>query len=450
MSHRPIAASTELTGSRRDFRLGVVNGVLHQAGDGVIDGGTVVPVLLSRLTGSGALIGLGAALGDLGWLLPQFLVTPWMARHPYQLWLYRRAAVVRGVALAVLAALAFPLLAHPRWMLLAFFACYGAYTFGAGASAVSFMDVVGKTVPRARLGSFWSQRMFWGGTLAALAGLGVREVLRLESQVAQYVILFGAAAVVVSVAYGLFALIHEPPGQADPDTAGLTPLALLGEGVRMLRTDPAFRRLLVARASLAAWLTANPFMVLFALDRLGAGTQAAGTFLLARITGFVLAALLWQRLSRSHGSRALMRAGTALVTVATGLAALVATASPWRLGWLPSGSAVIALEALTILGGAAQSALLVGYGSLLIELAPPGRRHSFVGLTSTFLGPFMFLPMLGGALVDRLSAPLVFALCALAGIVGHLAARGLPDTRVAPARAPLEVTGHGGAGGGGR
>ncbi len=178
--------------TRRNVRLGVANGALYQAGEGFIDSGTVIPVLLSRLTASNALIGLGSSLSDLGWLLPQFLVTPWLARYPHQLWLYRRAAVVRGLALAVLAALAFPLLHHPRVMLWVFMGCYAVYAFGAGASAVSFMEVVGKTVPRDRLSSFWSQRLFWGGTLAALAGFGVREVLKLPSQNAQYVILFEA------------------------------------------------------------------------------------------------------------------------------------------------------------------------------------------------------------------------------------------------------------------
>jgi Na+/melibiose symporter-like transporter len=416
--------------TRRSFRLGVINGALYQAGEGFIDSNTVIPVLLSRLTVSNALIGFASSLTDLGWLLPQFLVTPWLARYPRQLWLYRRAAVVRGLAVVVLAALAFPVLHHPRLMLPLFLVLYAVYSFGAGASAVSFMEVVGKTVPRRRLGSFWSLRLFWGGTLAAAAGFVVREVLRVASEPMQYVILFGTAGVLVSVGFGLFGLIREPAGHADTETASRTPLQLLGDGVRMLGDHPPFRHLLLSRASLAAWLTASPFMVLFAVRDLGGGARTAGTFLLVRITGNVLLSLAWQPLARRHGSRALMRTGSILVAAATALAAAAGAMSPWWLGWLPAGSATLALEAAVFAGGAAQSAILIGYGSLLIELAPEGRRHSFVGLTSTFLGPFMFLPMLGGALVDLVNAPVVFALCAVAALAGHQAARRLPDTRV--------------------
>ncbi len=445
MSSAVAAATTAET--RRNVRLGVLNGALYQAGEGFIDSNTVIPVLMSRLTTSNALIGLGCSLSDLGWLLPQFLVTPWLARFPHQLWLYRRAAVVRGLALVVLAALAAPLLPHPRALLAVFLLCYATYAFGAGASAVSFMEVVGKTVPREQLGSFWSQRLFWGGTLAALAGVVVREVFRRGSPAAQYVILFGGASVLASVAYALFCLIREPAGSADPETAELTPVQLLGEGVRMLGVSAPFRHLLASRATLAVWLTASPFMTLFAIRELGGGARAAGTLLLSRIAGFVLLSLVWQPRARRRGSRALMRSGTLLIALATAAAATLSAASPWWLGWIPAGAAVAALEAVAFVGGAAQSAILIGYGSLLIELAPVGRRHSFVGLTSTFLGPFMFLPMLGGALVDLVNAPTVFALCTGAALIGYRAARRLPDTRVAPAGMPGavgEVAGHGG------
>ena len=45
----------------------------------------------------------------------------------------------------------------------------------------------------------------------------------------------------------------------------------------------------------------------------------------------------------------------------------------------------------------------------------------------------MLLPMLGGALVDWLNAPLLFALCATVGLVGVRAAWKLRDSRGLPA-----------------
>jgi hypothetical protein len=418
---------------RRSHRLGVLNGALFQAGEGFIDSTTVIPVFVSRLTSSSALIGLCTSLGDAGWFLPQFAVAPRLAQFPRLLWLYRRAALVRALALGILAALTIPFArTHPGALLGVFLACYGVYSFGAGVAAIPFVEVVSKTIPRERLGAFWSQRLFWGGLLAAGAGLMVREVSRIENPGLAYAILFGLAMVLVSIGYGCFSAIREPAGP--PGESGSTPLSHLREGLAFLRHDPSFRRLFLARASLSLWLTASPFMVLFAVRDLGGGPGATGTFLFARVTGFVLSNLAWQPLSRRCGNRALMKIAAGGCSAVAVAAAAVAVASPWSLGWLSARASVLALEVVACVGGAVQSGMIVGFASLLIELAPHGRRPSFVSLMNSFLGTTMLLPAVGGALVDWFNAPVVFALCAAAALFGYRAAAGLPNRASVAAR----------------
>jgi hypothetical protein len=426
-SHAATAVSAADAERRRSFRLGIWNGALYQCGEGLVDANTVVPVLLSRLTSSNALIGFSSALPDIGWFLPQFATVPLLSRRARSIGLYRLAAVLRGLAFGLLAVLIVPLAAHPRALLAAFLLCYGAYSFCGGLAAVPFMEVVGKTVPHERLGTYWSLRLFWGGLLVAGAGLFVRQLLRGGADEPRFALLFALAALFVSLGYGLFSLIREPPSPPRPEAAG--PLGMLRAGLGMLAHDASFRRLLVARGTLSVWFACAPFIVLFAAQRLAGGPRTAGTFLLARMAGFVLSNLLWHRVSRRHGDRVLMRIGATACSVLPLSAALVAFASPWGLGWIPAGAAVLALEAVVCLGGAGQSAMTVGYSSLMLLLAPPGRRQAFVGLINTFLGPIMLLPMLGGALVDRLNAPVLFAFCAAVGLVGVRAAWRLADSR---------------------
>jgi len=60
------AEATEAAGAgraARNFRLGVLNGALYQAGEGFMDSNTVIPLFVSRLTASNALVGLASALG---------------------------------------------------------------------------------------------------------------------------------------------------------------------------------------------------------------------------------------------------------------------------------------------------------------------------------------------------------------------------------------------------
>src|SRR5512143_391002 len=199
----PVAGLPE-SERRRSFRIGVWNGALYQWGEGFIDANTVIPVFLSKLTSSNALIGFAASLPDLGWFLPQFATVPLLSRRPRSLWLYRRAAVVRGAAFALLALLIVPLAANPAALLAAFLLLYGSYAFGSGLAAVPFMEVVGKTVPHERLGAYWALRLFWGGLLVLGAGLFVRALLRTGTDPWRFALLFALAAVLVSLGYGLF------------------------------------------------------------------------------------------------------------------------------------------------------------------------------------------------------------------------------------------------------
>src|SRR5512132_1059932 len=107
--------------STRNYRLGVLNGAVYQAGEAFMDAGTVVPLFLSYLTRSNALIGLGSALSEMGWTLPQFLVVPAVSRHRRLLWLYRRMAWVRGGALVALTAAVLLLPGAPAALRLALF-----------------------------------------------------------------------------------------------------------------------------------------------------------------------------------------------------------------------------------------------------------------------------------------------------------------------------------------
>lgn len=412
----------------RNHRYGVWNGILFQGGEAFIDANTVIPVFLSRLTSSNALIGLASGLPDLGWLLPQVVVAPLVARERRQMWLYVHAAVARVLGLVLVAGVAFAAgFASPTWLLVAFLVGYGVYCFGAGVGAVPFMEVVGKTVPSPRLGTFWSQRMLWGGASVLALGFVVRQVLQWSDDALKYGLLFGVSAVVAAVGYAMFARITEPDGT--PDGTLRSPARLLAEGVALVREDATFRQLLVARSMLNVWYAASPFVVLFAVRDLGGGARVAGTFLLVRMVGFVLSNLLWQRVSARRGNRTVMRLGVWFAAAAALAAAAIAVLSPWRLGWLSAGGAVLALEGVAALGGAAQAGINVAYGSLVIQLATPGRRQAFVSLANTFVAPGMLLPAVAGALLDVTSAPLVFAVVGVAILWGARSAEALPESR---------------------
>jgi len=293
--------------------------------------------------------------------------------------------------------------------------------------------VVAKTVPPDRLGGFWARRLFWGGLLAAGAGLLVRAILEIEDFGLRFALLFGIGALLVSIGYACFLAIDEPDGA--PGLVPGSPLELLRGGVARLRGDALFRRLYLSRATLSIWYAVSPFILLFAVRDLGAGPRAAGTFLFARVTGYVLSNLIWSRVARVWGYRAILRASAALIASLSIAAAAIALASPRGLGWLGAGTAVVLLEIVEGLGGAALSGMIVGYASLVLITAPPGGRQTHLAVMHSFLAPTLLLPALGGALVDATSPPVLFALGGAAALLGWRAASRLPAT-AEPAASP--------------
>jgi hypothetical protein len=427
----PPTSTPSSAEARRSYRLGVLNGAVYMMGESFVDAGAVVPVFLSRLTTSGALIGFGASLADLGWFLPQFAVVPWSAHFRHQMPVYRFAAVLRSGALAAMAVCVLALRAHPAALLFAFFACYGTFCFGAGFAGISFMEVVGKTVPAARAGRFFAQRLLWGGVLVSLAGLFVRQLLGGAPGPGAFATLFALASLVTAISFALFIAIREPAAAANVPQRALAEVAR--DALARVKREPVYRDLLLSRAGLTLWASCFPFVVLLAVRDLGGGTRAAGTFLMARMLGQVLSNLGWQALARRCGTTSVMRAATFVAGACALGAAFVAVASPHGAGWIGARAAVALLAALAVAGGAAQSGTVMSYSGLMLELAPEGDRPMFVGLLNTVLALSMVLPPLAGALVDRIGAPAVFSLCALGAIPCHLAARRLPQRPVAAA-----------------
>ena len=424
-SSPPSPVIPDPAGIRRSFRLGVWNGALYMMGEGFVDASAVVPVFLARLGASGALIGFGSSLSDLGWFLPQVAVVPISAHRPLQMPLYRAAAVFRSGSLALMALALLLLHGHPAAILAAFLLLYGTFCFGAGFAGIAFMEIVGKTVPAEQGGRLFAQRVLWGGALVAVAGIVVRELLRGAPGPEAFAPIFGCAAVFTAISFVVFGRIREP-AVAQPAPAR-TFGSIAREAVASVRREPVYGKLLLSRAALALWTSCAPFVVLLAARDLGGGPRAAGTFLLSRMAGQVLSNLGWQSLAKRSGTPAVMRGATLLAGTGAALAAVVAALSPIGAGWLGATASVNLLVGLAALGGAAQSGTVMSYSSLMLELAPEGDRPMFVGLLNTVLALTMLLPPLAGALVDRIGAPWVFALYALLAVPCHLAARGLPQ-----------------------
>jgi MFS family permease len=411
---------------RRSFVLGILNGTAFGFAEALIDPPVVLTWFVSQLTSSNLLIGLVAPLGNAGWFLPQIFVSTRIQRMPRTMPAYVASAAIRTVAWLVLAAAVW-MVDDPTLLLISFFALYSIARVSSGLGGLSFFDVIAKTVPARRRGSFFAWRQLVGGVLGLGGGWIVKTILSSPALPFPdgHAFLFLIYCVGMALGMLVFALVREPPGvvSAGPVTMD----DQLRRSRRLVQADPVYRRYMAARVALGLTSVALPFYGVYAKNVLGASGGMAGVYVAARIGGTLIFNLPWGRLSDRRGNQLVMRllslGSGATALLALGLVGLIGPVQPQG-SWLP----YVALPIFFLDGAVRPAHIMVG-SNFLLELAPEGERSLYLGLSNTLLGVVVLISGLGGLVVDAFGFAGVFALSIGLSVVAYVFASGLPEPR---------------------
>ncbi len=400
---RSIAAAAR----RRDFNLGVINGILFAGVDTLLDPSLVLVTFASFLTDSHILLGLVYPMSQAGWFLPQLWVSGWFQSRPKALPIYRTMAVVRTFCLILLALTAYRV-EDKRLQLFLFFGLLMANQLASGFSGLSFMDVVAKVVPPGQRGLFFSWRLSLGSLLGIGVGFWVRNLLADSSPIRfpdNFALMFAVASVLAAVGMAAFAAVREPVNAALAPRAGL--LTQLRRAGAALQADRNFRRFLSLRLALIAGSMATPFFTVFVVQRLQVAAGAVGIFLSANIAASLVAYIVWGQLSARRGNRLVLRFGAGL-----GVFVLAIMLAVWPLSRLLGAQTLFVL--IFILVGVRDAAIGVSLGPLLLDMAPPAARALYLGFSNTAVGITLLLTGVGGFIVDSAGFPALFTMSLLA------------------------------------
>jgi MFS family permease len=414
---------------RRAFILGVTNGALFQMGMSFVDPSTVLPAFVNELTHSEFAVGAVSAVAGVGWLLPQLVVANYVQVMPRKLPVYHVTAAIRIACMFGLIPALYAFGSRPHLLFAVFILLYGAFTFAGGAGGISFIDVVAKTVPPYRIGSFFGQRAMYGGILALIAAAVVRRVLSdggSGSFPHGYISLFVFAAIAVAAALACFSLVSEPAGRVESRRPPLR--EFLRRAPQILVDDPDFRRLFIVGLLQGAAGIAGPFYVVFTGVGLGMPRDMLGIYLAAGTFGSIASNFLWAPLSDRYGGKRAMAGACAIGFLAPAVATALSILP------LPHRAAGWGFCAVFVLVGSAVTGWGIAVNHYLLELAPETLRPTYVGVLNTFSSVLPLMPLLGGILVQTLSYQVVFAVAAVVSLAGLLRAGRLRDLRAAEDR----------------
>jgi hypothetical protein len=387
--------------------------LLSKVADELASARLVLPWLLASLGAPAAFTGFLVPIREAGVLLPQLVVAAYIRSLKLRKWVWVSGAGLSGLALLVIALVGTNLQGIVAgWMIVA---ALILFSLARGLCSVSAKDVLGKTVSKSRRGRL----MGLASGIAGLATLAIGVYLELfaegvdGSQAAVGLIFL--AAVIWLPAMGIFATIREVPGST---SGGGNALREAVRSLSILKTDPDFRRYVIARIWLLSVALAAPFYVLLAEARTGQGLTGLGMLIIAGAVAGSVSAPLWGWMG-DRSSRVVMASAAAIAGV-LGIVTWILEDS----SFLEHG---LAHALIFLILNVAHSGVRLGRKVYLVDLGTQQNRASMVAVSNTVIGVAMLGVGLVGFLADFVGiAELILILGVLSLIAAGVAWR-MPD-----------------------
>lgn len=383
----PESACTTLP---QNYLLNLGNGACTKLAEQLASPGLTLPWMMTAIGVPASLVGFLSPIKQVGALLPQLAVAGRIRTMAKRKWAWTAAGIFQAQALLLIipAAAFLPPVAAGLAILLLF----ALFSVASGAGSVAFQDVTGKTIPKGRRGRLLSHRAALGGLLTLIAGLGLRLWLGEGANVAPYLWLLLAAALLWALAAWLFASIDETPGASE---GGRSMLREVRQGLNLVKQVPGFRRYLWARAALTSVEVVMPIFVLHAHGVVEGAAAALAVFIVAVGVANILASPIWGKLSDQTARRVMLQ--SALLGAAAAVLALVI-----GLGLGDGVDAIVYAPAFVLLG-IAEAGARVGRKTYLVDAAPPVERPLYVAFSNSLIGLVALL--LGGlGIVSQVAA----------------------------------------------
>jgi MFS family permease len=398
----------------RNFRLGVINGVIFMAGSLLLRPETIIPQFLGGIFESKAAIGLGSCLLWMGWSVPQ-VVTAYFARSfQYRKPLYIRANVTRMTLIGIFILSMIVFRNSPRTIGLLYFVLMGLAGLAAGAVGLAYQDIVARVVPSTRLGAYNAYRIIGGqGLLAIASGFFCKYILDHPETFPypwNYLTMFTLSWFMMSTGVVFFSFVKEPP---DVPKRRPRPSMYILELYLIVKNNRDYRLFLFQKLLRAFEWLAVPYYVLYATKVLKLPESVAGTFLITGVLTMAVVPVIWGRISDRRGNRAVITASSAVAALAP-LVGLAVVIMGWT-GALRAGTtATVMMMPIFVLLAVAGAGAQIGFMNYVMESAPLRRRPVYLGLTTTIDGLLtLILPAVGGLLIDVIDYWVAFAVAAV-------------------------------------
>ena len=369
---------------------------------------TIVPLFLSYLTESTALIGFMATLLAIGWQAPQLLTAQYVAglrRYKPMVLFMTFMERVPYFGLAAVALLIPSIGADAALLLTVLLLCWQA--LGGGLTGTAWQSMISKIMPAHRLGTFFGLQSACVNLFGAGGALLASAILAAHDFPDSFALLFFVAALSLMLSFAFLALTYEPASEPQHIVARVSWREFGGRLRQILRQNANFRWFLLARALTSISLTVVSFYTIYGVRRFDMTPEFASVMASVLLVSHTLSSAVVGWAGDRWGHRRVLIFGN-LMTV---LSIAIIVAAP-DAGWF------YVVFALTGIVNTTQWSTIM---TITVQFSSVAERPFYIGMANSLIAPVTLLaPIVGGWLVDAVSFELAFSLFALAGLLSML------------------------------
>lgn len=366
---------------------------------------TIVPLYISYLTESTALIGFMATMFHIGWQVPQLLTSNYVAGLRRYKPMALAMTLMERVPYFGLALVAYfiPVIGKDMALLLSIF-FFAWQTLGGGFTATAWQSMLSKIMPPHRLGTFFGIQAACVNLFGAGGALIASYILATNAFPQGFALLFMIAALSLLFSFVFLARTYEPESEPH-NIVKSVPWRDFGKRLReILKQDPNFRWFLLARGLTSLSLTVISFYTIYGIRRYEITPEFVSIMTSVLLVSQTLSSTIVGWAGDRWGHRRVLIFGN-LATVMSIVIALAAPDASW----------FYLVFALTGIVNSTQWSTIM---TITVQFGAVAERPIYIGLANTLIAPVtVFAPIIGGWLVDSVSFELAFGIFALAGLL---------------------------------
>jgi MFS family permease len=391
---------------RWNYTVGLVHGIAFNGSRAFYNPNIILPLFLDHFHLPKVLIGLFATVlgahgsGIFGGL-PQLFVANRLENKRYKKPVLVFSTTMRTLSWITIAALTFFIaVPHPGIMLWSLLLLLVLFTFMGGVANVPLMDIWGKTIPANMRGKFMGDRYFWGSILALGTAFIAKRILSNEILLFpnNFALLFLLAAITMGIGYAGLGAVREPAEEVHEKRQPIN--NFMKKVLEIIHGDQNFRRYMIVHALIEADSMALPFYILYAVHELKIAPALAGLLIFSQMAGEISSNLLWAYLADSMGSRRVLQVCT-----------FVSLMVPLGILLIPANHQYLLLPLFAMIGFVI-AGMRIGTVNFVLDAAPQKDRVTYASLSGSIKMPTTAFPLIGGALAQLTSYPVLFIITA--------------------------------------